>query len=199
MKNQVIEALNEEHGKKIIQYWKSQGFKNKYRLTGTSTRENEGEYRYYGIISGELDNYSQIEVNINKAEIILLPTEKYEEEYFIGESYVVKNVAYAYSIETLSDGTLCLMTDYDNTDYALYISYIKKVTDATKYSPLFIKALSYRLAAELALPRTESRSKAVDMMTMYEAALREADGHNASSEYVPFETGTSESWELAGR
>ncbi len=129
----------------------------------------------------------------------VVSTEEYEEEYFIGESYVVKNVAYAYSIETLSDGTLCLMTDYDNTDYALYISYIKKVTDATKYSPLFIKALSYRLAAELALPRTESRSKAVDMMTMYEAALREADGHNASSEYVPFETGTSESWELAGR
>lgn len=80
MKNQVIEVLNKKHGEKVINYWKSQGFKNKYCLTGTGTRENEYEYRYYGIINGELDNYSQIEVNINKAEIILLPTEKYEEE-----------------------------------------------------------------------------------------------------------------------
>ena len=78
MKNQVIEVLNKEHGKKVINYWKSKGFKS--CLIGSNTKKNEYEYRYYGIINGELDNYSLIQVNINKAEIILLPTEKYEEE-----------------------------------------------------------------------------------------------------------------------
>ena len=32
MKNQVIEVLNDEHGKKVIEYWESQGFKNIYDM-----------------------------------------------------------------------------------------------------------------------------------------------------------------------
>lgn len=136
---------------------------------------------------------------LKKSHDSVVSTEEYDDEYFVNDVLVVKQVAYAYSIEILSDGTLCLMTDYDNTDYDLYISYIKKVTDATKYSPMFIKALSYRLAAELALPRTEGQTKFQSMMLLYKDALQEADGLNASMEYVPHETGTSESWELAGR
>jgi len=30
MKNQVIEVLNKEHGKKVIEYWESKGVDTKY-------------------------------------------------------------------------------------------------------------------------------------------------------------------------
>jgi hypothetical protein len=126
-------------------------------------------------------------------------SDEYEEQYFLGDTLVYKKAEYRYSIETISDGTICLLTDYDNSTYDLYITYIKKVTDTTKYSPLFIKALSYRLAAALSLARTETRTKFADMMAMYEKALQEADGLNASLQDVVNQTGTSERWDLAGR
>lgn len=128
------------------------------------------------------------------------PSGAYDNNYYVTQDgIVVFGTVYSYSIETLSDGTMVLMTNYDNTDYDLYIPYIKKVTDATKYSPLFIKALSYRLAAELAMPRTEGQKKFESMMLMYEKALQEADELNSSMEYVEDETGPYISWADAGR
>lgn len=146
MKNQVIEVLNKEHGKKVINYWKSKGFKS--CLTGTNTKENEDEYRYYGIINGELDNYSLIEVNINKAEIILLPTEKYEEEktfprvmmisddniHWYQRVVVSTGVGYAVAVRCC-----CSMDEYeinkqiDNIVYDLY-KYHKELNQKYKLS-----------------------------------------------------------------
>ena len=34
MKNKVIEVLNKEHGKKVIEYWKSKGFRSEERRVG---------------------------------------------------------------------------------------------------------------------------------------------------------------------
>lgn len=105
---------------------------------------------------------------------------------------------YGYIIEALDDGTLCLFSDYDNSDDALYCTYIRKETDPAKYTAHFISALSYRLAAELALTRTESRPKFADMMTMYDSEITKAKGLNRSGDYLKDETG-SDSWATAGR
>lgn len=118
------------------------------------------------------------------------------------ETLTIQSRKYGYSIEALSDGTLCMLTDYDNTDDDLYITYIKKETNPARYSPAFISALAFRLAAELTLTRTESRQKFSDMMTLYEQALKRADEYNGSLEYVEDEVGkvtTADSWEFAGR
>ena len=118
------------------------------------------------------------------------------------DELTIRSRKYGYSIEALSDGTFCMFTDYDNTDYDLYIAYIRKEDNPAKWSPAFINALAFRLAAELALTRTESRSKFSDMMTLYENALKKADEHNSYLEYVEDETGkltTDNSWERAGR
>jgi hypothetical protein len=75
MKNQVIEVLNIEHGKRVIEYWKSRGFDTR-DFTGGCTKEDYNIYRYYGVINGKFNNYSSEYVNEYNAEIITLPDEK---------------------------------------------------------------------------------------------------------------------------
>ena len=75
MKNQVIEVLNREHGKRVIEYWKSKGFNTK-DMNGSNTREKGIPTRYYGIINGYFHCYSIDYVKENKAEIIELPKEE---------------------------------------------------------------------------------------------------------------------------
>ena len=72
MKNQVIEVINKEHGKKVIEYWKSQGF-DVGAFSGNQTREDDSEFRFYGVINGEFDNYRRKSVYLYKAKIIELP------------------------------------------------------------------------------------------------------------------------------
>lgn len=94
---------------------------------------------------------------------------------------------------------LCILIDYeDSEDDPLYMSFIKRVTDPTKYSPSFINALAFRLAAELSINRTESQNKYAAMMQMYEGALIRAEGVNQSLDYLDSEQG-SDDWESAGR
>lgn len=113
------------------------------------------------------------------------------------DEVTIESVKYGYVIEALDDGTKCLFTDYDNEDYDLYITYIRKETNPAKYSPAFINCLADRIAAELATPLTEGRQKFVDRMTIYEASLRKADEVNRSLDYVD-ETGNND-WAEAGR
>lgn len=40
----------------------------------------------------------------------------------------------------------------------IYIKYVERVTDVTLFSPMFVQALAQRLAAELAIPLTESNA-----------------------------------------
>lgn len=75
MKNQVIEVLNIEHGKRVIEYWKSMGFGIRH-YTGNSTKEINAVYRYYGVINGIFSIYSLKYVIEYNAEIITLPDEK---------------------------------------------------------------------------------------------------------------------------
>lgn len=92
----------------------------------------------------------------------------------------------------------CLFIDYYNTTDPLGITYIKRTVDCTKYPPSFINVLAFRLAAELAIPRTEGKEKFGAMMQLYEGALIKAEGVNQSSDYLECESG-SDSWERAGR
>lgn len=79
MKNQVIEVLNKEHGKKVIEYWKSIGV-NTLGMSGSFTKENGKEERYYGVIQNDFDCYRIEFVRKYNAEIIELPTESPKEE-----------------------------------------------------------------------------------------------------------------------
>ena len=73
MKNQVIEVLDIEHGKKVIEYWKSRRVDT--LLNGDCTRDRKYNIRYYGVINNKFDCYSISFVRKHKAEIIELPIE----------------------------------------------------------------------------------------------------------------------------
>jgi len=117
---------------------------------------------------------------------------------YTADEVTVRSRNYGYSIETIADGTMCLFSDYDNEDDELYINYIRRVTDPAKYSPSFISALAFRMAAEVSITRTEGRQKFIDMMTLYDSALKRADEINSQRDYIRYEYG-SEEWERAGR
>lgn len=104
----------------------------------------------------------------------------------------------AWVIETLPSGRMVLLTDYDNSSNDLYINYIRRVVDVTKYSPSFVSALAFRLAAELAIPLTEGMKKYNTLISIYEVALRKAVGVNQSGDYLEDEQGSTD-WENAGR
>ena len=74
MKNQVIEVLNKEHGKKVIEYWKLRGVDTR-GMCGSFTKEDGESARYYGVINDTFDCYSISFVRKHKAEIIELPIE----------------------------------------------------------------------------------------------------------------------------
>jgi hypothetical protein len=74
MKNQVIKALNKEHGKKVIEYWKNRGVDTK-DYSGECTEQYGDVYMYYGVIDGLFNNYRYRDVLYHNAEIIELPVE----------------------------------------------------------------------------------------------------------------------------
>ena len=74
MKNQVIEVLNKEHGKKVIEYWKSKGV-NTSIMMGVRTKKGGDLCRYYGVIDECFGCYSEREAAENNAGIIELPEE----------------------------------------------------------------------------------------------------------------------------
>ena len=74
MKNQVIEAIDKDHGKRVIEYWHSQGFDTS-DLLGIRTKKDGSTFRYYGVIDGCFGGYSEKEAAEDNAEIIELPEE----------------------------------------------------------------------------------------------------------------------------
>ena len=79
MKNQVIEVLDREHGRKVIEYWKSRGVDTN-EITGAICKKDGCAHRFYGVINEEFKNYDITTVNACRAEIIHLPTESPKEE-----------------------------------------------------------------------------------------------------------------------
>ena len=75
MKNQVIKVLNEEHGARVIEYWKKKGADIKGYL-GDVTEDGGYSYIYYGVINDKFDNYYLTNVLQMNAEIIQLPEER---------------------------------------------------------------------------------------------------------------------------
>lgn len=75
--NTVIKVLNEEHGKKVIEWWKSQGV-NTMSYSGSINLVDNGEKGciYYGFIDGSFSNYSEGYVEMYDAKVIELPQEK---------------------------------------------------------------------------------------------------------------------------
>ena len=68
MDNKVIKVLNEEHGRKVIEFWKQ--YCDTYGLEGNCIGY------YYGIINGKFDLWGIDKVTEANAEIIELPKEK---------------------------------------------------------------------------------------------------------------------------
>ena len=92
-----------------------------------------------------------------------------------------------------------LLIDYEDTDdNPLYIGYIRRIIDPTRYSPSFVSCLAFRLAAEVSLRITEGQQKYNTMIGLYEKALIRADSVTQSMDSVPNETG-SDDWKNAGR
>jgi hypothetical protein len=84
MENQVIKVLTPEHGKKVIEYWKSKG-ENTDNYFGCSCESDGDKYIYYGVISGVFDNYSINQISDDdNVEIIELPEEEFDMSTYEG-------------------------------------------------------------------------------------------------------------------
>ena len=75
MKNQVIEVLNREHGRRVIEYWKSKGV-DTMGMCGSFNKEDGEKERYYGVINDMFDCFTIEDVRKYNAEIIELPKEE---------------------------------------------------------------------------------------------------------------------------
>lgn len=62
----------------------------------------------------------------------------------------------------------------------IYVRAIQQITDPKKFSPLFVQALAARLAADLAIPLTKSRTLQADMWSLYQNKMQEAMGVDGS-------------------
>lgn len=61
------------------------------------------------------------------------------------------------------------------TDNAsIYVRYVYRVTDPTKFSPNFKQALAARIAADIAIPLSASRALQSDMYSLYTMKIAEA-------------------------
>jgi hypothetical protein len=126
MKNQCIKVLNKEHGKKVIEYFKSLGGD-----TGCCTGESVGDY--YGLFDGEFNFYSKP----YNSEVIELPTETefkrgdkvlvwYDESYACERIFLTKieGTIYPYICVSKSresdflEGTVFNITPWKNCKHA---------------------------------------------------------------------------------
>ena len=75
-----------------------------------------------------------------------------------------------FEIELASNNALALASDSETVK----VTYVAEVEDTSVYDPLFIEALSIRLAAELSSTLTGSRSQYQDLLREYELAISRA-------------------------
>lgn len=100
--------------------------------------------------------------------------------------------------------TTNLLSNYPgiNAVYAnvcpIIISYIRLISDMSQLTPGFVNCLADRLASELAIPVTESETKAETRMQLYRQNLNSAQAQLECDDYLKDESG-SQSWVSAGR
>ena len=143
MKNQVIEVLNREHGRRVIEYWKSKGI-NTSVMMGIRTKKAGSIFRYYGVIDGRFDCYSERQAAENNAEIIDIPEEKtFPKVMLVSDDAVTWNKAVAvclrggYAFATIN---YCSVEEYEESlkrggSVPFYFwKYHKEPSDACKVS-----------------------------------------------------------------
>jgi hypothetical protein len=84
-----------------------------------------------------------------------------------------------------------------NLSSAFTIKYTRKIEDESHFDPLLVRAIIYRLAAELTDKVTNSRVTRREMLDMYEWQLLRAEGIN-DLESTPSEP-ENDDWKTAGR
>ena len=132
MKNQVIEVLNKEHGKKVIEYWKSRGVDTTGYI-GCANKSDGSLDRFYGIINGAFDSYEEASVIEYNAEIIELPKEKtYPRVMMVSddERYWTKRVVFAEKCNMyLSWGNSVTIEQSEKTPSVLYWQFAKDIEE----------------------------------------------------------------------
>lgn len=100
-----------------------------------------------------------------------------------------------YTVEIDSSGNQIILTNCPNA----HLRYTTDVTDSTKFSPMFVMALSYLLASMLAGPiikGQEGSQKAAEMLTLYETWRQKAEASDANQRRI---TPTPVTTWIAGR
>lgn len=103
-----------------------------------------------------------------------------------------------YSIEIISDGSKCLLTNYDSAGGEIFLKYVRREENVARYPPAVTRALVYRLASLMAIPLTESDKKYQFTTALYNEWLQKAMNKNALSYVIKDEMGNSD-WLDAGR
>jgi len=77
-----------------------------------------------------------------------------------------------------------IVGDYILTDIsgALYLEYVRIITDVNKFHPLFVEALACQIALQMCEDVTQSNSKKTILMKEYKEALAEAKKSDAIDE-----------------
>jgi len=69
----------------------------------------------------------------------------------------------------------------------IYVKALRRIVDTSKYPPAFVQCLAARIAAEIAIPLTESRGYQQDMWNLYFSKLETAaatDGMQGSTDII---------------
>ena len=75
------------------------------------------------------------------------------------------------------------MGDQIHTDVdAAKIQYVRSMTDASKYPPLFVMCLAKRLASEICVPLNQDKQKAATLFDVYRLTLDQAKLANAKTQ-----------------
>lgn len=97
-----------------------------------------------------------------------------------------------YRIESVPGVGRCIATN----ESVVKIEYIAQITDPAQFDPLFVDVLAQRIAAELAMPLTDTQTAAKSMWDVYQAKLAEARTTDAM-EGTPRDDSGTPSWILA--
>lgn len=78
------------------------------------------------------------------------------------------------------DGTRIILTDQEDAE----LKFVTRVNDPNAFDPLFVKALAFRLAADVAIPLTGNAQVATTMEQQYRLAINVAAMGTANEGYV---------------